>query len=347
MDRDKPPLSIGLLEEHPEASLTDDGKPRKISRSLFVLQWTVVLLAMVGFLGACIAMGYYSTFPRPDRFDNCLFWGGFVSVVSCFVQIAMFSSVRAWRVHPGPLIFYRSISDLFFAGVFVYVSFTRECADKAFESRCCRWSSAVTQMAALSSEGWFFVMSLDLYLSLTNPFTSDKANLRRYHVYVWGSGLISALVLFSRDADGQLIDNPTQGFCWATQITNSPALGFGIFYSWILVYYFSAICITCFAWIRLQEGIESTLATRKHVLSTGRNYTMAFCAYWTVTILSYLLTGEDDDRRFSDFHPLFCFLLAARGFVNLCAWLGSIDCKHSLHEVSFSSEVDLDQSPGE
>jgi 1-phosphatidylinositol-4-phosphate 5-kinase len=200
-------------------------------------------------------------------------------------------------------------------------------------------------MAALSSEGWFFVMSLDLYLSLTNPFTSYKANLKRYHVYVWGSGLISALILFFHDVDGQLVDNSTQGFCWANQIMNSPELGFGVFYGWILAYYCIAICIACFAYNRLQEGIASTLATRKHVLSTGRNYTLSFSVYWTGTILCYLLTGEAGDIRFSDFHPMFCFLLAAKGFVNVFAWFVSVNLRDRKQEVDFSSEMDLDLSP--
>ena len=47
----------------------------------------------------------------------------------------------------------------------------------------------------LASESWFAVISLDLLHSFTNPFTSYKHNLRRYHLFVWGTALTTSLVL--------------------------------------------------------------------------------------------------------------------------------------------------------
>ena len=48
---------------------------------------------------------------------------------------------------------------------------------------------AVVEFTAITSEGWFVVLIVDLLTSLTNPFKDYRANMRRYHAYVWTLGV--------------------------------------------------------------------------------------------------------------------------------------------------------------
>jgi hypothetical protein len=42
----------------------------------------------------------------------------------------------------------------------------------------------------IASEGWYFCNSFDLLLTTTNPFSSFKDRLRKYHIFVWSLALI-------------------------------------------------------------------------------------------------------------------------------------------------------------
>ena len=48
---------------------------------------------------------------------------------------------------------------------------------------------AVVEFTAITSQGWFVVLIVDLLTSLTNPFKDYRANMRRYHAYVWTLGV--------------------------------------------------------------------------------------------------------------------------------------------------------------
>jgi 1-phosphatidylinositol-4-phosphate 5-kinase len=62
-------------------------------------------------------------------------------------------------------------------------------------SHLCVFFAGWFQFSLLSAECWFLCMTLNLFLSLTNPFTGFKRNTRLFHLFSWGWGLFSAFLL--------------------------------------------------------------------------------------------------------------------------------------------------------
>jgi hypothetical protein len=55
--------------------------------------------------------------------------------------------------------------------------------------------SFITQFSLLGGELWFLVLTVDLHLSITNPFTSYKLNALRYHIFVYVGSFGTAIAL--------------------------------------------------------------------------------------------------------------------------------------------------------
>ena len=55
--------------------------------------------------------------------------------------------------------------------------------------------SCVTQFSFLGNELYFLVITMDLHLACTNPFTSYKLNAQRYMIFVFGSSFTTAVLL--------------------------------------------------------------------------------------------------------------------------------------------------------
>lgn len=153
--------------------------------------------------------------------QHLLILGSVLSVCSCSVVIYSYITYPKLQRHPSPLIFYRSIADALL-GIRLVVGWTymhQYNMDDEEGLSICQFTAGLTQFLMLSSESWFAIISLDLLHSFTNPFTSYRANLRLYHLFAWGSGLVTCLVLVcSTGAWGvtraSFGDEGLWSFCW-------------------------------------------------------------------------------------------------------------------------------------
>ena len=141
-----------------------------------------ILLYLIPFLANADASGY-------------LFSGSALSMFFNLCVIFSFVHIVPWRKHPSPLIFYRSCSHCLFSFILMinaYVTYDSHSAQ-------CKFLSVMIQFSYFTGECWLLTISVDLILSLTNPFSSYKNNLRRYHAVVWTSGVIIGAVLLNSD----------------------------------------------------------------------------------------------------------------------------------------------------
>ncbi len=97
-------------------------------------------------------------------------------------------SYRLFRRHPAILIVCRSVADLVFCCAIVASVVYRtvnkrndELADGITASHC-RWFSFCAEAFAIAAEIYFMMIAVDLWISISNPFTDYRVNRMWYGV---------------------------------------------------------------------------------------------------------------------------------------------------------------------
>lgn len=139
--------------------------------------------------------------------------GSFLSIVGALAVFASDKIMTHWKLHPNPLIYWKMVADFLLAVVAMSSQASnhddyKNNNDSVYD--CNPQVGAWMQFCMLSSETWFFIMALDLFFSLRNPFTSYKNKYPRYHIVAWGLGFISACVLLNEGLTG----TSTADICW-------------------------------------------------------------------------------------------------------------------------------------
>lgn len=239
---------------------------------------------------ACLLVVLFYLIPlfTSNILRNYLIYGSLLSFVMCFFVILSYFHIVPWRKHPSPLIFYRTLSHFFFSIILIINSL-----DIHFDNTStCHFLSFLTQFTFITGESWLFTVAIDLYLSLTNPFTSYKSNLMKYHWVVWLSGFLNAFSLVSSNScRGVFADH----VCWIhVDGVLSPCL-WGYYLSWIVIYYLLCIAVISFALIRISRGLESSYESRKACVKNTFLVVFTYILYSVVCFLVYVIVLAQGD----------------------------------------------------
>eukprot|EP00736_Rhodelphis_marinus_P001551 Rmarinus@m.21486 len=276
-------------------------------------------------------------FTRPSI---ALFIGALLSTICILALIYTYKHYRTLQKHPGSLVYYRSLSDLGFSLVFL-VQYAMPPQDD------CAMFSFILQFCALSSELWFLTLSIDMFMSLTNPFTNYKLNRKLYHCYTWSFSFLFACILI---ISGEYGMSPLK-ICWTKDQGENT---FNI-YSWSLFFvplgiiYMISLAALAFGWIRLRHGMPQTYHHREKVQKQTAGYVLGFALYWSVLSVLYAIafqTSNFDDER--GLNGVIQFLIGARGVVTLAVWLRLHNLRTAFHEslmLDEDDDVDFDTSP--
>lgn len=188
----------------------------------------------------------------------------------------------SWQRHPNEIIFWRAFAELMWGlrfSVFVYVK----------NQAACPYASCLTQFFFISGECWSFILSLDLYYSLRNPFTSVKKNKRLYHGIAWGFGLWTALVVLFAKYEGNHIygySKPSSTsidmfpvVCWLSETNIFPYI---LNTSWTSCFYIASVTIWIFARLRIKKGLSYVLTNKTKTIENTSAVIMWYIIYWTV-----------------------------------------------------------------
>jgi hypothetical protein len=77
-------------------------------------------------------------------------WGGVLTVVSCLSVIVTYLKFQQWRVHPNPLVFWRSVADFCFGSLVIFYSLFGD-----WENSCPQTLVAVALTFCLAAESWY------------------------------------------------------------------------------------------------------------------------------------------------------------------------------------------------
>ena len=275
---------------------------------------------------------------------------------AAYVMISCLRSKDANTPHMV-LLFWRCVADLGISIRFMATpGFNRLiCGDwycnllDGYSNSSCSFSSAMLEFFQISSEAWFICVGVDLYLSITRPFSSFKSRLKYYHLFSWGLGVAFSIpigmiptlggfwFISDRNQPGEVRPITTETICWI-QIN----AGEGQTLSWKPWVMFYIPLIFCFcvstavlynAFKRLKTGATFTFIHRLKVLFMNSVNISTCLVYWIVVLIIYISTyvvanskpGDQStiNSSFEVSHQLFLiilFLLPAKGTADLMVW---------------------------
>lgn len=117
----------------------------------------------------------------------------------------------------------------------------------------------------IGGELWFGVLSLDIHISLTNPFTSHKMNKIYYRLGVFSISFIMATILVSIVPIQYGLS--TDPMIWVHDQDEVAWTKYAMFYSFMVVIYVYCGYIALHARYQIHKGLEETLERRKYSVS--------------------------------------------------------------------------------
>ncbi|GAB9464791.1 Phosphatidylinositol-4-phosphate-5-kinase [Globisporangium polare] len=364
------------------------GPPADSLRTCF--QSSTRWFQLVMFFAFAIAL----VFALTSEYKNLspgLIWGAVLSSFSVFFVILSYVSVPSYRQHPNPLVFWRTIADAFFVLQLLAQQFARclffdctsLCNDQNLQCGCSKHTGAgptcdvfagLFEFSLIAAECWFFCMTLNLLVSLTNPFTDFKRNTRFFHIFCWGMGLLMGLLLMNVDDWAGYSD---LGVCWTNALKNLPTrnvdtcnpntlvisnfsgesykvvraniISWVFFYVWMGFFLFCSIVVWLWAWKRLSEGMPETYAVRVQSINRARFNVLAVTFYWLIVGAVYIkFLSRNDKSQKDNISELLNFLIAGKGYVDLVIWFALNEFRVSHFTKCLSDnpeEVDVDLNP--
>ena len=182
-----------------------------------------------------------------NSFTSYLLAGGIMSLVAESLVIFSYLRFPTWRKHPSKLLVYRTWSNVVLSAVTVANAIrAQNQGDNGADNAECVSLSFITQLSFFAGECWLLMITVDLVVSLTNPFTSIDKNLKKYRVsnytlffsfytdfdvqfLVAAISLASAIALVAMsNCQGIMADN----VCWIEVTTSTSTCFWGFVLSW-------------------------------------------------------------------------------------------------------------------
>jgi hypothetical protein len=211
-----------------------------------------------------------------------LTFGGIVSVLSyaCVFFLFYYLNIPNLRRHPTTIAIRKCWFELLFVSQYLWLAFpsnsffwssyTENFDDDQLPS--CQanpniWPLAwLTQFSLLGGELWFAVLSVDIHMSLTNPFASYASNDKMYLLGVFGMAMLTATILVSVTPIQYGLS--TDPMIWVKDSHSTiNAMKIGMFYIYMpLIYFYCGVIAVWSRW-QISRGLEDTLRMRKYSVS--------------------------------------------------------------------------------
>lgn len=188
----------------------------------------------------------------------------------------------------------------------------------------------------IASEAWFFCNGLDLYFTVTNPFSNFQARLKTYHIFAWCLAIFLSILPFILDAGERIYGFwyvsrkvADDNICWL-KIENEDRLGWPIwifFFCPLSIFYLSCVLSLWVAYNRLRKGLTKSFLPRLKLLVTNTTNVFVLSLYWLVFLFIYSLSffTRNNEHSSRTLWNILNFTLASKGFSSLVVWILSPD----------------------
>jgi len=296
-------------------------------------------------------MMLYGLSKYADSLNSHLWYGSGISILSCLVVTCSYAAKVNLRCHPAPLIYWRSISDL---ALSILIFLNVEGVIAARESKLahyfkwsCEYTSWIFQFTVISAESWLLMISIDLLLSVSNPFTSFKKNIRSYHFFVWTFSGIMALML--QMGPGSCCGPFIEGICWITAENPMFSCIWVYFAGWVIGFYLISIFILVYSFLALQKAKKETYGARNRVLRSiflcmsSYAFHLSAVGFIAVLVLGSWQMSSFQNKMYISAKKGLSFVFSAKGFVDLFVWVWILPLTPP--QVGDEDDVDTDLSP--
>eukprot|EP01083_Nonionella_stella_P069642 185771_1 len=249
------------------------------------------------------------------------------------------------RTHPSVMIFGRSIFDFGFGLSFIALYFVakQDLSELVCTKSVCAIMGPFNLFVFLCSQGYFLCMSIDLYLSISNPFLNAALYTHVMHISIISISALSIVVVT------ELWDfkyNRELQYCSITPMHHYKQWNT---YNWIFIFAPTLICmissfvITCYAFSRLTKGLPNTFYIRIKALRDTLVYSVSFTIYFFIIGFTYFVTWHQHkdvgisiqhDSFGYKFHALSASLL---GVIDFIVWISRKCNRNYLSDIDFLS----------
>lgn len=273
-----------------------------------------------------------SNIPPPYRPDNAVTDGLIVStalsIVGCALVIFTYVRWRRLRRHPASLVVIRSCLDLAFcAEMLANHLYHRNGNIPSTDISDCKGFSFVSQFLTMAAELFGLMLSIDLYICISNPFSNYRSNLRTYHAVAWLTAIaLAALVLLCTEDDKPIYArDPYLDICWIRRTDSTGSMD-GYFVSLfivpVVVIYSICIVLLIVASRRLAYGLPESFEARLLVFRSSIRFVLSYILYWVTAGAVYgILALIGDTAPTEALDLVLAFALGSRGVVTFAVWM--------------------------
>jgi hypothetical protein len=282
----------------------------------------------------CFVLGLILSITLWNTIEGHMITGGLISLISCLTIVASYLMIIPWRKHPSTMVLYRAITNIFFSLAVIFMAVGYHINEDA----PCGGYPEFFHFFLLASEGWLTTIALDLYYSLTNPFTSYKVNMRRYHGLVWFLSFTITFALYNQPSCQARVQG---GLCWLRINSVRDSCLWGYYFFWIICMYGFQFTALLFAYQRLKKGLPITFDIRKKCALETFQCLGFFATYLLLLGICFVILISSQPVHYSDtsssssssssnsswmtFGNIFLYLVSCRGYVDGLVWFKQHD----------------------
>jgi hypothetical protein len=183
--------------------------------------------------------------------------------------------------------------------------------------------SFVSQFALLGSVLCFLIISVDLRIAYTNPFSSFQQNRLYYAIFVLGISILVAVILIL--CGPQVYGLASEGIVWiqTKRIYKNSNYYSSPNYPKFLFLYFPEILVYIYClWANFQyyrsatAGLAQTLSNRVIIMQRSKRYTLSFVAYDIITLFLEFISFVNY-YNYESVNSLPSYFYSLRGFASL------------------------------
>jgi hypothetical protein len=212
----------------------------------------------------------------------------------------------------------------------------------------CRFPGSVLQFFLVASEMWFLCNAIDLYFSITNPFSSFKTRIKYYHIVCWTTALLVCLVPLALGPHHKVYGFwyvnyhiEDSNICWLR--TGHDKLGFSVWALFLVplaVIYVIGLISLVVAYTRLRKGLTRTFLPKMKLLVTNTINVLVLAMFWGIFLILYASAFLSRHENNYTLNSLLYFTLASKGFSCLFVWIFVSDYNLNLLSSQQDEAVD-------
>jgi hypothetical protein len=208
----------------------------------------------------------------------------------------------------------------------------------------------------VAGEAWFLCNGLELYSSITNPFSNFQSRIKMYHIGVWSVAVLFTLFPFILNMYHSIYGfwyvsehRDESAICWL-KVTNVNKLGYPLWFLFVMpllfVYVFCVLTIV-YAFLRLQRGLTRSFLPRLRLLVANTANVVVLSFYWSCFFLIYawtFFTRHDIGSFNSTLFNILTFTIGSKGVASLISWIFVTDAIAFLKTDAESETVDANKA---